>query len=87
MVRLHPGYDGDGANYRAIANYDSRVVVMAGDAMPPTHEVIALSDLHLSISSTCHYDALGMGTPTAVLGLPGHASMAELVADVGSAAR
>lgn len=79
VVRLHPGYDGDGANYQAIAEHDPRLVVMAGDAMPPTHEVIALSDLHLSISSTCHYDALGIGTPTAVLGLPGHASMAELV--------
>lgn len=79
VVRLHPGYDGDDANYRAIAARDSRVEVMAGNAMPPTHELIALSDLHLSISSTCHYDSLGIGTPTAVLGLPGQASMAELV--------
>lgn len=84
VVRLHPGYDGDGANYRAIAARDRRVEVMAGDAMPPTHEVIAHSDMHLSISSTCHYDSLGIGTPTAVLGLPGQATMAELV-DSGAA--
>jgi hypothetical protein len=86
IVRLHPGYDGDGANYRAIASGDPRLEVMPGDAAPATHEVIALSDLHLSISSTCHYDALGIGTPTAVLGLPGHASMAELV-ETGMAPR
>ncbi|HEV7346647.1 MAG TPA: hypothetical protein VGN60_13550 [Devosia sp.] len=79
VVRLHPGYDGDGANYRAIADRDPRLVVMPGDTAPPTHQLIAMSDLHVSISSTCHYDALGIGTPTAVLGLPGHASMAELV--------
>nr|WP_295885346.1 hypothetical protein [uncultured Devosia sp.] len=86
IIRLHPGYDGDGASYRAIADTDSRVVVMPGGVTPATHEVIALSDLHLSISSTCHYDALGIGTPTAVLGLPGHASMAELV-ETGMAPR
>lgn len=86
IVRLHPGYDGDGANYRAIAAADPRLVVMPGDAAPSTHEVIAQSDLHVSISSTCHYDALGIGTPTAVLGLPGHASMAELV-ETGMAQR
>lgn len=79
VVRLHPGYDGDGANYHRLAARDPRLVVISGNAMPPTHEVIALSDLHLSISSTCHYDSLGIGTPTAVLGLPGHAGMAELV--------
>ncbi|QQR35329.1 hypothetical protein JI749_13320 [Devosia oryziradicis] len=86
IIRLHPGYEGDGANYRSIAETDPRLIVMPGDAAPATHEVIALSDLHLSISSTCHYDALGIGTPTRVLGLPGHASMAELV-DTGMAKR
>lgn len=86
VVRLHPGYDGDGGNYRAIADRDPRLVVMPGDTAPSTHEVIAMSDLHVSISSTCHYDALGIGTPTAVLGLPGHASMAELV-ETGMARR
>ena len=34
--------------------------------------MIAMSDLHLSVSSACHFEALGIGTPTAILALPGH---------------
>lgn len=86
IIRLHPGYDGDGANFRAIADMDPRLIVMPGNSALPTHEVIARSDLHISISSSCHYDALGIGTPTVVLGLPGSASMAKLV-ETGMARR
>ena len=43
-----------------------------------TFEMIAMSDLHLSISSACHFEALGIGTPTGILALPGH----ELVRDL-----
>jgi hypothetical protein len=79
IIRLHPGYVGDGDTYRAIARRDPRLEVMEGGAMPPTHEMIALSDLHLSISSICHYESLGIGTPTAVLGMPGHTNMTKLM--------
>ena len=40
--------------------------------------MIAMSDLHLSVSSACHFEALGIGTPTGILALPGH----ELVLDL-----
>jgi len=51
-----------------------------GNAKPDTYEMIALSDLHLSIFSACHFEALGIGTPTAILVLPGH----ELVLDLAA---
>jgi hypothetical protein len=79
ILRLHPGYDADVDAYRNLALADPRVEVMPGYSMPPTHEVIALSDLHLSVSSTCHYDALGIGTPTAILALPGYLQMDDLI--------
>jgi hypothetical protein len=39
-----------------------------------------MSDLHLSIYSACHFEALGIGTPTAILALPGHELVQELAA-------
>ena len=63
-----------------ISSQDDRVVLWRGNAKPDTYEMIALSDLHLSIFSACHFEALGIGTPTAILVLPGH----ELVLDLAA---
>ncbi len=77
-IRLHPGYDSDPAMFNDIA-VDPRAEIQLADQAPWTHEQIALSDLHLSISSACHHDAIGIGTPTAVLALPGHDVVNDLV--------
>jgi hypothetical protein len=81
VLRLHPGYDRDSSGYDDWARSDQRVEIMPGNSAVPTNKVIAISDLHLSISSTCHYDALGIGTPTAMLALPGYASMSDLLTE------
>ena len=77
-IRLHPGYDFDSSVFGGIAD-DPRVEVQLANRAPWTYEQIALSDLHLSISSACHHDAIGIGTPTAVLALPGHEVVGDLV--------
>jgi hypothetical protein len=79
VVRLHPVYDRDATNYQAAFEGDKRVTVQRADEAPWTHEQLAISDLHISVFSACHYDSMGMGTPTAVLALPGHHIVSDLV--------
>lgn len=78
-LKLHPGYDADADAYRSMLPSDRRLSVIPGNAEIDTYTLIAMSDLHVSISSACHYDALGIGTPTAVLALPGHELVLDLV--------
>jgi hypothetical protein len=69
---LHPGYEAEATHYDAKFSEDPRVVLWRGNSKPDTYEMIATSDLHLSISSACHFEALGIGTPTAIVALPSH---------------
>ncbi|MGE7991594.1 hypothetical protein ACQKPE_11185 [Pseudomonas sp. NPDC089554] len=77
-VKLHPFYDRDEA-YRELA-IDSRVRILGATDDTPTHLLMARADVHLSISSACHYDALAMGVRTIVLALPGHELMLPIIA-------
>jgi hypothetical protein len=78
-VRLHPGYEASSSPFDGLFARDDRVVLWRGNARPDTYEMIALSDLHISIYSACHFEALGIGTPTAILALPGHELVLDLV--------
>ncbi len=84
IIKLHPAYDSSVLPYTKILGADSRVKIVAGRDDPSTYELIALADLHLSISSACHYDALGIGVPTVVIGLAGYQLVQDLV-DSGDA--
>ena len=79
VLKLHPAYETDRASYAPLAT-DRRVRVLLGAEEPSTLRLIAGAHLHLSISSTCHYEALALGTPTAVLPLATHEIMRPLVA-------
>ena len=79
IIKLHPAYDRDQDFYEKMVGADPRVVIDSGASANSTHTFIALSDFHLSISSTCHYDALGIGTPTGILALETHESVIELL--------
>lgn len=79
-IKLHPAYDNSMDMYIDAFGEDARCKVIAGKSDPNTYELIALSDLHLSIASACHYDALGLGVPTVVMGLTGYQLMEDLVA-------
>lgn len=83
-VKLHPAYDSTLELYIKMLGSDSRVQIVGGRDDPNTYELIARSDLHLSIASACHYDALGIGTPTLVIGLAGYPLVRDLI-DAGDA--
>lgn len=83
-VKLHPAYDSSRELYIKMLGSDSRVRIVSGRDDPNTYELIARSDLHLSIASACHYDALGIGTPTLVIGLAGYPLVRDLL-DAGDA--
>ena len=53
-------------------NFDSRVTVLLSHEAPMTNELLATSDFHTSIYSTCHYEAIALGTPTIILPFRGH---------------
>jgi len=72
FVRLHPGYDRDPVPYRRAFGDDPRVTIEAAEDAASLFERLALADLHVSISSASHYDALGLGVPTAILPLANH---------------
>ncbi|MHB0952137.1 MAG: hypothetical protein ACYC10_09425 [Allorhizobium sp.] len=74
-LKLHPAYDVEEDSFRVRLGGDPRIEIISGKSTISTHELIALSDLHLSISSAAHYDSLGMGTPTGVIALETHHSV------------
>jgi hypothetical protein len=79
-IKLHPIYDRDRSIYDAVFASNCRVKVISGTDEPSTFDLLTRADLHLSISSACHYDALGLGVPTVVLALPNHGTVLNLVA-------
>lgn len=83
-LKLHPAYDVEEAHYRDPFEGDRRVRIVSGKSMQSVQELIALSDLHLSISSASHYDALGIGTPTGVIDLETHESAETILSHEGA---
>lgn len=77
VVKLHPAYEQRGEVYQSALGGDGRVSVVAGGG-EPTFELMLRAHLHLSISSSCHYEALGLGVPTAVLPFITHEVVAPL---------
>lgn len=78
-IKLHPAYDASPNRYMEVLGIDSRVTVIPGNAEPDTHSLLVGCSLHVSISSACHYDALGLRVPTIVLALPNHEVVLDLV--------
>jgi hypothetical protein len=68
-IKLHPVYESDKEIYERAFPSNERVRVISGSEEPSTFELLLSADLHLSISSSCHYDALGLGVPTVILPL------------------
>lgn len=79
-IKLHPAFDNSMKPYVDALGADARCKVVSGKGDPNTYELISCSDLHLSIASACHYEALGLGVPTVVIGLTGYQLMDDLVA-------
>lgn len=84
-VKLHPIYDSSSRETYELALRGGDVRILASEQRPSTLELLSAADAHISISSACHYESLGIGVPTIVLPLPGHEDVLPLV-DAGHAA-
>ena len=79
VVKLHPVYDSDKAPYTRAFGGHKNVNVLLGNEHPSTFELLCGARWHASISSFCHYDALGLEVPTIILPLALHESVKNLV--------
>jgi hypothetical protein len=78
-LRLHPGYNSERDFAESGILDDRRVTVIPGQALPSSYELIARSDVHLSVYSSCHYDAIGIRTPTMVIPGSGYQAISDLI--------
>lgn len=78
FIKLHPVYDPDKKIYLNELGNSSHVTVLDADEEPSTFELLSDADLHWTISSSCHYDALGLGVPTVILALQTFESVMSL---------
>jgi len=75
VVKLHPVYESSKDEYLTALGNDRRVQIISGQEDPPTFELLCVADVHVSISSTCHYEAIALGVPTVILPLSGYEAM------------
>jgi len=78
MVKLHPLGDLDKAPYLEVLGQFPNVAVELGSEGSSTFELLARADLHASISSAVHFESLGLGVPTVILGMDRHEIMLPL---------
>ena len=78
VLKLHHA-ESDISVYQNVLGRDQRVQLVPNSAEPSTFDLLRRASFHLSISSTCHYEAVGLGTPTVVLELPGSEMVSDLV--------
>lgn len=77
IVKLHPIYDSDPQPYATLQSHAGVEIVGRG-ASRSIYELLVEADVHASISSASHFDAIGLDVPTVVIPLPG----SELVMDM-----
>jgi hypothetical protein len=80
FIKLHPIYDAWNRAYDRFAG-DARVRIVPAEADPSIYDLLVNADLHLSISSACHYDAAAFGVPSAVVPLADYSIMSDVVDD------
>jgi|TARA_R100001244_G_scaffold6593_18_gene8065 hypothetical protein len=79
-VKLHPMYDRR-QDFDVLATMGERVRILTGQEDPGIYELLATADLHLSITSACHFDAAAMGVRSAMMPLQNHESLMYAVDD------
>jgi hypothetical protein len=76
-IKLHPGEQNKDIYETAFGHHDN-VQVLLGREQPSTFHLLSQANFHVSISSTCHYEALALGVPTIILPLAGFESVIHL---------
>jgi hypothetical protein len=69
IIKLHPIFGESDAAIEAAFSGESRVSTLRATDGESTFRLLRTVDLHASIASASHYDALGLGTPTVILGV------------------
>lgn len=77
-IKLHPTYDAHTRDFDSLCS-DPRIRVIAGADLPNVFDLLIDADLHLSITSACHFDAAALGVPSIVVPLAGHEAMLNAV--------
>jgi hypothetical protein len=78
VIKTHPVYHGSDREYAEAFASNPAVRIVAGNESPSTFELLREAQLHLSIASTCHYEALALGVPTVILPFAGSESVRHL---------
>lgn len=78
VVKLHLIYDPNPEVYKLELAGERRVEIVPATSPDSTFDWLARADSHASISSTCHYEAIGMGVPTYILPFPSHEQVMHL---------
>jgi hypothetical protein len=78
IFKLHPGEGNAGHFKSAFANYP-QVEIYLNSEGSSTLELLNQADFHVSIYSTCHYEALALGVPTVILPFTNHQTVLHLV--------
>ena len=77
-IKLHPVYDFDTRAFEPLRS-NPRISVISGAEQPNVFDLLADSDLHLTIASACHFDAAAIGVRSAIIPLSGHELVANTV--------
>jgi hypothetical protein len=76
-IKLHPR-EHNKQPYLQAFNKHKNVTIYLGAELPSTFDLLIQANFHVSISSTCHYEALGLGIPTIILPLSNHDKVLHL---------
>lgn len=71
IIKLHPAYDPVDRFSAPLADVP-QISVVPGHCAPNVYDLLADADVHLSISSACHFDAAALGVTSCILPLPTH---------------
>jgi hypothetical protein len=73
-IKMHPVYDCTGT-FDALTKIAPNCRAIAGNELPNIYQLLAEADVHASINSASHFDALALGVPTVMLPLQNHDSL------------
>ncbi|MEH6949966.1 hypothetical protein V4R08_01205 [Nitrobacter sp. NHB1] len=77
-IKLHPLYDSSPEKFAALKSHQ-RIKIISAAEQPNVFDLLADSDLHLTIASACHFDAGAIGVRSAIIPLDGHELLADTV--------
>lgn len=80
FVKLHPVYDTKTTAFEQLSRHPN-VTIIGGAETPNVFDLLCEADIHLSIASACHFDALALGVRSVIIPLEGHEAMLSAVSE------